>query len=304
MTRYNKFGGFSRYAKVGAYAALVIALIAIIVLAFYTDHEREVKPVKSSSASASLSSSLINNGSEESRPAATTTKIPILMYHSIAYQKGNILRVPQDKFTAEMKWLYDNGYKTLTLDELYDGISKNKPFPEKSVCITFDDGYNDNYDSAFPVLKQYKFKATVFMISDKIDDAYDGYLTSAQLKEMDKDGMQIECHTVDHKDLDTLSYKKQLSELTDSKAKLEALLGRKVDYIAYPSGKYDDNTIKAAKQVGYKICFKMNGGIGKIGDNVYEFPRTFVGENLQDFINRVHGNISSSSSASSSSSKS
>lgn len=295
MTRYSRNGGFSRYAKTGGYAALVIILIAIIALAFYTDQEREIKPVKSSSASAAVNSASVNSSSEESKPAATTTKIPILMYHSIAYQKGNILRVPQDKFAAEMKWLYDNGYKTLTLDELYDGISNNKPFPEKSVCITFDDGYNDNYFSAFPVLKQYKFKATVFMITDKIDDVYDGYLTSAQLKEMDKNGMQIECHTVDHKDLDTLPYKKQLSELSDSKSKLEALLGRKVDYIAYPSGKYDDNTLKAAKEVGYKICFKMNGGIGQIGDNVYEFPRTFVGDDLQDFINRVHGNISSSS---------
>lgn len=292
MIHYNKSGFFRRYLKIGGYAAAAIALVVIIALAVYTDNSRELKTDHSSPAS---STSASGSSDESSQTVAATGRIPVLMFHSIAYEKGNILRIPQDKFAAEMKWLYDNGYKTLTLDELCNGIANNKPFPEKSVVLTFDDGYGDNYVNAFPVLKQYKFKATVFMITDKIDDAQNGYLTSAQLKEMQNYGIDIECHTVDHKDLDTLSYKKQLSELTDSKAKLEALLNKKVDYIAYPSGKYDDSTLKAAKEAGYKMCFKMNGGVGKLGDNVYEFPRTFVGEDLQDFINRVHGIINSSS---------
>lgn len=302
MIRHNESGDFRRYLKIGGYAAAAIALIVIIALAVYSDSSSGVKKDHSSPAPASVSAASADGSSEEpSQPTATTDSIPVLMFHSIAYEKGNILRIPQDKFAAEMKWLYDNGYKTLTLDQLYDGISNNKQFAEKSVVLTFDDGYADNYTNAFPVLKQYNFKATLFMITDKIDDAQNGYLTSAQLKEMQNYGIDIECHTVDHKDLDTLSYKKQLSELTDSKAALEALLNKKVDYIAYPSGKYDDNTLKAAKEVGYKMCFKMNGGIGKLGDNVYEFPRTFVGEDLQDFINRVHGIINSSSSSSSNS---
>ena len=214
------------------------------------------------------------------------------MYHSINYDPKhptNILRVPKDKFAAEMKWLHDNNYSTLTLDDLYDAVSKNKPVPEKSVVLTFDDGYGDNYDNALPIIKQYKFKATVFMITKEIGDSKNGYLTKAQLMEMDKNGMRIECHTVSHPDLDTLSYKRQYEELADSKTALETLLGRSIDFIAYPSGRYNNDTITAAKKIGYKICFKMKGGIATINDNRYEFPRAFVGQDLNDFISRVKG---------------
>lgn len=226
--------------------------------------------------------------SVSARPStATTTRIPVLMYHSILYEKGNILRIPKEKFETQMKWLYDNGYHTLSLDELYDAVSGKRPVPEKSVVLTFDDGYGDNYTNAFPILKKYHFKATVFMITSKIGDARDNYLTAEQIKEMDANGMRVECHTLSHPNLDKLSYQEQYKELSESKAALERLLDRKVNYIAYPSGKYNKDTIKAAQQLGFKICFKMNGGAGSVTDSRYEFPRAFVGENLHDVIKIV-----------------
>jgi peptidoglycan/xylan/chitin deacetylase (PgdA/CDA1 family) len=209
------------------------------------------------------------------------------MYHSINYEKNNPLRVPKAKFAAEMKWLYTNGYHTLSLDELYNAISKGKSVPEKSVVLTFDDGYSDNYRSAFPIIKQYHFKATVFMITSKIDKFL--YLKSDQLKEMDRNGFSVESHTVTHPHLDSLSYKQQYKELTDSKAKLAALLGHSVDYMAYPYGNFNSSAIAAAKKAGYKLCFRMKGGMGTLNDNHYEFPRAYVGENLKDFISRVKG---------------
>lgn len=219
--------------------------------------------------------------------AAATTRIPVLMYHSILYEKDNILRVPKEKFEAQMKWLYDNGYHTLSLDELYDAVSGKKPVPEKSVVLTFDDGYGDNYTNAFPVIKKYHFKATVFVITSKIGSAHDNYLTAEQIKEMDANGMRVECHTASHQTLDKLSYEAQYKELSESKTALEKLLGRKINYLSYPFGKYNEDTIKSAQQLGFKICFRMNGGAGNVTDNRYEFPRTFVGENLHDVINVV-----------------
>lgn len=274
----------------------LIVLAATLLIAVGITACGNNKPASNKTTAAKTSSTAVKKSSEnskdspsENKTGKTTTRIPVLMYHSINYEKGNILRVPKEKFAAQMKWLYDNGYKTLSLDELYNAVSQNKPIPEKSVVLTFDDGYGDNYYDAFPVIKQYHFKATVFMITSDIDKAKDNYLTADQLKEMDAGGMRIECHTVTHPDLSTLSYKSQYKQLSDSKTALENLLGHSIDYIAYPSGKYNDNTIKAAQQLNYKLCFKMKGGVGSITDNRYEFPRAFVGEDLQDIIKIVQG---------------
>lgn len=212
----------------------------------------------------------------------TRSSISVLMYHSINYEKNNILRVPKEDFANEMQWLYQNGYKTLSLDELYDHVKSNTPFPKRSVVITLDDGYDDNYISAYPVLKQYGFHATVFMITGKIDTA--GYLSRSQLVEMDKNGISIECHTVTHPYLNTLSYKSQYAELSDSKQALETLLGKKVEFVAYPSGKYNSDTLRAVQALGYKMAFKMNGGTGSLSTSTYEFPRMFVNNVLSDFI--------------------
>ena len=93
--------------------------------------------------------------------------IPILMYHSIAYEKGNDARIPIEKFREQMKFLKDNGYNTLTLTELSDLFTKNIPVPKKSVVLTFDDGYVDNYTNALPILKEFGIKATVFVMPKK-----------------------------------------------------------------------------------------------------------------------------------------
>jgi len=111
------------------------------------------------------------------------TNIPVLMYHSIAYEKGNDLRVPPEKLRQEMQIIKDNGFTPITLDELYSHFNDEVALPQKPIVITFDDGYKDNCENALPVLKEFGFKATVFVITCQTDDSTD-YMTSAQLKEM------------------------------------------------------------------------------------------------------------------------
>ena len=211
----------------------------------------------------------------------------VLMYHSIA-SSGNKLRVPSPNFAEEMKWLHDNNYTSLTLDQLNDYITSKKPFPEKSVVITLDDGYVDNFDGAFPYIKQYNLHATIFMISGYIGK--EGFLTADQFKEMSDSGfIDIEDHTVSHPFLDTLSYDEQYKELKDSKDTIEGITGKKVEYIAYPSGRYNKDTISIAQILGYKMCFKMEGGSGTLQDSPYEFPRAFADKNLNTLIDAVNG---------------
>jgi len=79
--------------------------------------------------------------------------LPVLMYHSIGYEKGNTVRLPKEKFKEQMHYLKNNDYITLSLNEAYDFFVSNKPIPEKALVLTFDDGYLDNYTEALPILK-------------------------------------------------------------------------------------------------------------------------------------------------------
>jgi peptidoglycan/xylan/chitin deacetylase (PgdA/CDA1 family) len=201
--------------------------------------------------------------------------ICILTYHCIGYEKNNGLKVPEQQFKQQMKYIKDNGYATITLDELSKFMLENKPIPQKSVVITFDDGYVDNYQYAYPILKEFNLKATVFVISKTIDKRK-GYMTSNQLKELQSNGIDIQSHTLDHEELTTLSYEKQLTTLKESKKILENLLGKKVNYIAYPYAKYNDNTIKAAKDAGYVMGFILGGKVATKNDGIYTLHRICV----------------------------
>ncbi|NMM61622.1 polysaccharide deacetylase family protein [Clostridium sp. P21] len=214
--------------------------------------------------------------------------VPVIMYHSIDYEEGNELRVPKEKFREQMKYLKDNGYTTLTLEELYNFMYNNKPIPEKSVVLTFDDGYKDNYENAYPVLKEFAFKATVFIITNCIDKDK-GFLTSAQLKEMDKNGVDIESHTLGHDKLSELPYDKQVETLKGSKDVLEKLLNRKVKYIGYPYGKSNSETVKAAKDTGYNMAFTTESGWSNKNQGIYTLNRVYISANhsIKEFERRI-----------------
>jgi len=199
----------------------------------------------------------------------------ILTYHCIGYEKNNELMIPEQQFKQQMKYIKDNGYATLTLDQLYKFMMDNKPIPKKSVIITFDDGYVDNYRYAYPILKEFNIKATVFVIPKTIDKRIN-YMTLNQLKELQTNGIDIESHTLDHEKLTTLSYAKQLNTLKESKKTLEGILDKKVNYIAYPYGKYNENTIKAAMNAGYTMGFILGGKVARKNDGIYILHRICV----------------------------
>ncbi|HEY5575854.1 MAG TPA: polysaccharide deacetylase family protein [Clostridiaceae bacterium] len=270
--------------------AIIMVLITLIILAGCgksntvknTSNEENTSQKQSTQTSTETSTTNI------AKTPYTVHGVPVLMYHSIAVEKGNPIRMPVEQFDKEMKYIKDQGYTTLTLKELYDYFENKVPIPDKSIVITLDDGYEDNYTAAFPVLKKYGLKATVFMVTTTID-VNPNCLTSAQLKEMDKAGIEIESHTVTHRDLDSLSYDEQLAELKDSKAALEKLLGRSVDYVAYPTGKYNDDTIKAVTAAGYKMAFTTNGRWSDKSDGILTLDRVYIStfHSMDVFKNRL-----------------
>ncbi len=214
--------------------------------------------------------------------------IPVLMYHAIGYEKGNTVRVPKENFIEQMKYLKDNGYVTLTLDEAYNFFANNKPVPEKSVVLTFDDGYVDNYVEALPVLKDFGFKATIFVITGAVDKSK-SYMNVEQLKEMEASGMDIQSHTVHHDHLAQLSYEKQLETLKNSKDFLEKTLNKKIKYFAYPYGEYSKDSLKAIRDAGYTMAFATAGRWSDKSDGVLTLDRVFISgtANLDVFIDRI-----------------
>lgn len=214
--------------------------------------------------------------------------VPVLMYHSVGFDKNNPLVITPEKLEEQFKYLKANNYYTITLDNLYSYFINGIQIPEKSVVLTFDDGYKNNYTELFPLLKKYNFTATIFMITSCIDNSAN-YLTSAELKEMSCYGIDIESHTVNHEHLKTLTKGAQLDTLIQSKTFLEKLLNKKINYIAYPYGEYNNDTLICAEQAGYKLALTTDGRWAMKKNGILSLDRVYISSffSLDIFIDRI-----------------
>jgi len=210
-----------------------------------------------------------------------TTIIPILMYHYVRVvtdPKDTIgigLSVKPDLFARQMQYLADNGYTTLTMQEVYDIIAGRKMLPAKPIALTFDDGYRDFYTAAWPVLQQHNFKATNYVITDFI--GWDAYMTWPMLQELGAGGqVEIGAHTRSHVDLRTLSAARLADELLGSKTLLETGLGRPVGAFCYPAGFYNATVIAAVGRANYLTATTELPGAKQNIQSPYELPRIRV----------------------------
>jgi len=178
--------------------------------------------------------------------------IPILYYHSIKLENGNELRMPPKQFEAQMAYLQDKGYQSVSLEQLYQALYKGGTLPERPIVITFDDGYVDNYTTAFPILKKHGYTATVFMVTSYING--EGFMSWPQLKELVANGWEIEGHTTKHPYLTKIDPSTILSELRPPKELLEKELGQTVNFFAYPYGDLNPNVVQKVKDAGYLMA--------------------------------------------------
>ena len=199
-----------------------------------------------------------------SLPNHSILHIPILMYHSVAEvsERGKKIRgtnpaycLSVKQFREQMECLSQNGYKTLHLDELLDIKAR---VPQKSLVITFDDGWADNYTNVLPILKEYGLRATIFVISGFVGKVK--YLDWHQLREMSEAGLSIQSHTVSHKPLTGLKDDQLMHELTASKKTIEDHLGKRVNFLSLPHGVFNDKVLKIAQKAGYQaVCTSEPG---------------------------------------------
>lgn len=194
---------------------------------------------------------------------------PILMYHSIGSEEDmGTLDVTTENFLKQMKFIAEHNYKVISLDEYADAALEGEVIPAKSVVITFDDGYENNYINAFPILKERGFPATIFVISNFVGRA--GYLSWEQIGEMIKNGISIGVHTANNAYLPDLTVEKIRAELSESKQAIERNTGDTVTLLCYPTGGYTQDAIDIARDLGFKAACTTNRGRG---DNIYAIRR-------------------------------
>lgn len=214
----------------------------------------------------------------------------VLMYHMVRDHiegtKFNKLRVKPTEFEKQIAWMKAESFHFVTMRELQDNWGKH---PEKTVAITFDDGYLDNLENAFPVLEKYQAKATIYVVVDRHDRDWSIYkkahhnsgelarepkLNDVQVKQLSDSGLiEIGSHTMTHANLSKLDDVDCLKELTKSKYQLEALITKPVTSFAYPFGIYSQRDVQLARQAGYSNAVTTKEGIDNISPDFMQLQR-------------------------------
>ncbi|MCI0766654.1 polysaccharide deacetylase family protein [Bacillus sp. TL12] len=207
-------------------------------------------------------------------------KVPVLMYHHLLKEKeknenpkfknmDSILSV--ETFEKQMKYLADNGYKTLTLEEFEGFVKHKKKLPDKSVLIIFDDGWKSNYVYAYPILKKYKMHAASFPITSKLkneEEKFDAkqlqFLSKLDIKKM-KDTFEFGSHSHNlHNEISKGKVDFVTKPIADVKKDIELSKNAlNTKYFCYPFGAYDENSIKLLKELGFHLAFTTNAGYAR-----------------------------------------
>jgi len=242
--------------------------------------------------------------------------VPVLLYHIVSsnIQKGSYGVISKELFIQQLDYLVDEGYVTISLDDLYNYMETGKEIPLKSIILSFDDTNESDYEIVFQELKKREFKGVFFTIGNKAITP----IWQNRLREMYKDGMEIASHTMNHKysgggpnsngtrkqmdDLETIKY-----ELKQAKKILEDITGSEIKYLAWPGDSYTDSMIEIAKEIGYKGLFMAKtdytenimkhpiskSGFNKIGDDVSYIKRITINgsDSFDNFKNILNDGI-------------
>lgn len=222
-------------------------------------------------------------------------QVPILMYHYVSQLPPNSdsyrrdLTVSPERFEAQLRYLAEAGYHTITLTDLYLYFTQGYPLPDRPVVLTFDDGYSDAYETVFPLLLDYGFTGTFFVLATPPHFESPGYITWAQMKEMSDAGMDIQAHGRDHVDLRNRSYEYLTYQIVGIQEAIYYHTGRLPRFFCYPSGRYDADVIAVLKSAGYWGAVTTQWGQTLTRDGFFEMPRIRIRgyDTLESFIDKL-----------------
>ena len=216
-----------------------------------------------------------------------TKSVPILMYHAVADEPSSAtlsLSVTPRALEEQLRHLVERGFTGLTFSDLADAFRTGGALPDRPVAITFDDGYADFADEAWPILRRYGFPATVFVTTGWIADAgkdaagspLGKMLTYSKLRELTAAGVEIGAHSHSHAQLDQLADADLSRELAESRALLTDCIGAPVRSLAYPYGYSTERVRAAARTAGYQCAAAVRNVRATPSDDVFKLPRLTV----------------------------
>lgn len=230
-----------------------------------------------------------------STPQPITQHVPILMYHYLSTPPADAdairrdLSVSPEQFEAHLAYLRQAGYKTTSLEQLAYAIKGVIQLPAKPIIITFDDGYRDNYENAFPILKKNGFAATFFIFTQPIDENNVGYLSWDMVKEMHRAGMEFGSHSYRHLDMRQRDVDFLVYEIVGSSEAIAKRTDEPVRFFSYPAGRYDDLVIKVLESAKFWGAVTTQWGATQSFDNRFELPRLRIRGNdtADDLANKL-----------------
>ncbi|MEI6326637.1 MAG: polysaccharide deacetylase family protein [Candidatus Roizmanbacteria bacterium] len=211
-----------------------------------------------------------------------TLRIPIITYHYVEYVQNpndamrHKLAINPALFEQQVKALHDHNVETYFVKEIPRLLNQENELATRSAVLTFDDGYRDFYINAFPILKKYKTKGTIYIISNFLD-RYD-FLTRDEVAEMLKSGLiEVGSHTLDHAYLKNGQYEYVKRQILESKSDLEKLFGIQVETFAYPFGAYDDQSVNLVKEASYSAAVSTVPGVLHSSKQLFTLTRWRAG---------------------------
>ena len=221
-------------------------------------------------------------------------RVPILMYHSLSDQAQPRFRkfaLSPALFAAQMAYLKQRHYTTLTVSQYVSAIGAGVALPESVVVLTFDDGFADFYTEALPILQQHDFTATLYISTAFVDgmsrflqregEADRPMLTWGQLIDIDRSGIECGAHSHRHVQLDVLPLAVVRDELTRCKQVLEGKLSKGIDSFAYPYGYYRPAVRRLVQAAGYSSACAVKYRLSLAADDVFALPRLIVPANTR-----------------------
>jgi peptidoglycan/xylan/chitin deacetylase (PgdA/CDA1 family) len=227
-----------------------------------------------------------------------TANVPILMYHYISIPPAGAdavrrdLSVSPQVFAEQLQYLKDNGYQSISLDDLNRHLQLGDPLPEKPIILTFDDGYRDNYEFAFPLLVKYGFTGAFFLVTEPIDKGDDAYLTWPQVALMSRMGMDMEPHSYTHPDLSGQPLDYVVWQVIGSKEAIEERTGKTCRFFAYPSGQYDQQVVDVLRSAYFWGALASRAGTEHSSDGMFDLARVRVrgSDTLEQFTHKLNWN--------------
>jgi peptidoglycan/xylan/chitin deacetylase (PgdA/CDA1 family)/SAM-dependent methyltransferase len=257
----------------------------------------------------SLERGIVWDGAIRTREAAlrgeNATTLPILCYHRIAENGPDALapyRVYPRAFEQQVRWLRRHGYYSVSTAQWAEAMQQNAPLPGRPVLFTFDDGYQDFAEVAWPILDRHGFSALVFIVAGKVGGLADWdrnfgepapLMGWGELRLLSRDGVDFGSHTLNHRRLNSLAIEEVVKECASSRTILEKKLERAISTISYPFGAHDEDVRRTIAESGYTVAVTTRNKRAQLSDDRLTLPRIqiFGDCSLRNFVDLIEAGV-------------